>query len=329
MSGHELIVLGGSAGGIEALSQIIAALPADLPATVCAVIHVPADGPALLVEVLTRAGQMRVVRGVDGMPIERGCLYVPPPDHHLLVEPGCLRVVRGPKENGFRPSVDALFRTAARADGPQVVGVILTGMLDDGTAGLLAVKRRGGVTLVQNPDDALFPSMPRSALRYVTVDAVLALAEIAPALVRLAAASPEVGATLVSLPAAGATADDAAGDLPPPATSVVALTCPDCGGVMAEAYDGELLRFHCPAGHRYSRESLVEQQSRALDYTLWSAYNALSERVMLAQRLMDDAEALGDTMGRRRFKALATQAQKQRDQISRAFTADQGLEGEG
>jgi two-component system chemotaxis response regulator CheB len=184
------------------------------------------------------------------------------------------------------------------------------------------------VALVQNPDDALSPSMPRSALRYVTVDAVLALAEIGPALVRLVYAPPEAGAAPDGAQALGGV-PNVAGDLPPPEASTVALTCPDCGGVMAESYDGDLLRFHCPVGHSYSRESLVEQQSRALDYTLWSAYNALSERVMLAQRLMDDAELLGDKAGRRRFEALATQAQSQRDQISRAFTAGQGLDAPG
>ena len=327
MLGHELIVLGGSAGGVEALSHIVADLPADLPAAVCAVIHMPADGPALLVEVLARAGRMRTLRASDGMPIERGCFYVPPPDHHLLVELGHLRVVHGPKENGFRPAVDALFRTAARAYGPRVVGVILTGMLDDGTAGLLAIKRRGGVALVQDPYEALFPSMPQSALRYVVVDAVVPLAEIGPALVRLAYTPPGTEAVLASAPSHEP--EVAPQSLPPDlrahVQANVPLTCPECGGVLTESYDGELLRFHCLAGHSYSRESLVEQQSQALDYSLWSAYNALSERVLLAHRLMDDAATLGDKVSRRRFEALANQAQHQRDQISRAFTAGQEL----
>ncbi len=185
MLGHDVIVVGASAGGVEALRGLVGSLPIDLPAAVFLVLHIPAQSPSLLPEILSRSGPLRALHPTNGEVIQHGLIYVAPPDHHLLLEDGFVRVVRGPRENRHRPAIDPLFRSAARAYGSRVVGVILTGSLDDGTAGLLAIKRRGGVAIVQDPDDALYSSMPRSALAHVDVDHVLVLSEIGPVLARL------------------------------------------------------------------------------------------------------------------------------------------------
>jgi two-component system, chemotaxis family, protein-glutamate methylesterase/glutaminase len=183
---NNIIVIGASAGGVEALSTLVRALPAGLPAAVFVVLHIPAQSPSLLPSILSRAGQLPAIQPTDGMAISPGCIYVAPPDHHMLLERGYIRIVRGPRENRHRPAIDPLFRSAARSYGARVTGVILTGTLDDGTAGLLAVKQRGGIAIVQDPKEALYTSMPRSALDHVAVDYCASLGEIATRLVELA-----------------------------------------------------------------------------------------------------------------------------------------------
>src|SRR5215470_14985257 len=177
--------MGASSGGIETLLEIVRDLPADLPAAVFLVLHMRATGEGLLARIFGRAAKMEVTLARDREHIRRGCIYVASPDLHLLVEHGYVRVTRGPKENNYRPAIDALFRTAAFSYGKRVIGVVLSGSLDDGTAGLLAIKQRGGLAVVQDPQDALFPAMPRHALRAVEVDYCLPKSEIGPALVRL------------------------------------------------------------------------------------------------------------------------------------------------
>ena len=185
--GHDIIVVGASAGGVEALGELVSLLPADLPAAVFIVLHIPAYGTSVLPGILSRRGPLPAVHPADGEAIRQGRIYVAPPDHHLLLEKdGTVRLTRGPHENGHRPAVDTLFRSAARAYGPRVIGVVLTGTLDDGTAGLQVVKRRGGLAVVQDPEEALFASMPRAAIEAVAVDHVAALAEIGSTLARLA-----------------------------------------------------------------------------------------------------------------------------------------------
>jgi len=173
MLGHDIIVVGASAGGVDALTQLVRGLPADLPAAVFVVVHVPAHGPSVLPRILSRSGPLPATHPQDGQAIRTGRIYVAPPDYHLLVKNGYVRLTRGPRENKHRPSVDSLFRTAARTYGPRVVGVVLSGVLDDGTAGLAAIKLAGGIAAVQHPDDALYPGMPQSALNNVAVDHAL------------------------------------------------------------------------------------------------------------------------------------------------------------
>src|SRR3954470_2925577 len=186
MPSHDIIVIGASAGGVETLKALVRGLPAELPAAVFVVLHVAPGGPGYLPQILAKAGPLPASFPEDGEAIANGRIYVAPPDHHLLLEPGRVRVVRGPKENRHRPAADPLFRSAAWAYGPRVIGVVLSGTLDDGAAGLWAIKSCGGVAIVQDPEDALFDEMPASALASVDADHVAPLEELPLILAELA-----------------------------------------------------------------------------------------------------------------------------------------------
>jgi two-component system, chemotaxis family, protein-glutamate methylesterase/glutaminase len=276
-------------------------LPTDLPAAVCVVQHVSADSPGLLPALLSRSGPLPAVAGKEGIGLENGMIYVAPPDQHLLVEQGRLRLSRGPKENRHRPSIDALFRSAAVAYGPQVIGVILTGQLDDGTVGLLAVKQCGGIAVVQDPQDALYPSMPQSALQHVAVDYHVPLDELAALLVHMASQPVEEQIPVWIPPllkrevqiAAMETLDLHASGTHFGTASV--YSCPDCGGVLQERQDGSMLRFRCQVGHAFSVKSLLSEQPEVLERALWVALKTLRERAHLAQRLYDQGQASGFT----------------------------------
>src|SRR5690242_8552854 len=175
MPPRHLIVIGASAGGVEALTKLVRDLPRDIPAAIFVTVHFPPTGSSALARILTRWGKLGSEHAIDGQEICEGQIYIAPPDHHLLVFRDRMRLYRGPRENGNRPAVDPMFRSAALAYGPTVIGVILSGNLDDGTSGLLAIKRRGGIAVVQDPDDAMFPSMPQSAIDHVAVDHVVKL----------------------------------------------------------------------------------------------------------------------------------------------------------
>lgn len=175
---HDIIAIGTSAGGVEALKTLVSGFPPDLAASIFVVLHVSPSYPSVLPDILTRFGPLPAVHARNGDAILPGRIYVAPPDHHLTMEPGFIRTVRGPRENGHRPAVDPLFRAAARTYGPRAVGVVLTGALDCGTAGLMSIKAHGGVAIVQDPNEALSPEMPQNAIKHVRVDHVLPLAKI-------------------------------------------------------------------------------------------------------------------------------------------------------
>lgn len=294
MSTHDIVTVGASAGGVEALMTLACGLPADLPAAVFVVLHVPAEGASLLPEILSRAGPLPAVHPHDGQQIVPGRIYVAPPDLHLVVERNRVRLLHGPRENRCRPSVDVLFRSAALAYGRRVVAVVLSGTLDDGTAGLAVVKARGGVAIVQNPATALFPGMPESAIEHVAVDAVLPAAEIPPLITELA----HTPLTVAAAPPETAEMDEAAellnldpiamsADMRPGQPSVYG--CPECGGTLWEVEEGTLVRFRCRIGHTFSPDSLLAAQSDALEDALWAALRGLEEKVSLTRRLFERA----------------------------------------
>jgi two-component system chemotaxis response regulator CheB len=291
MPGHDIIVLGASAGGVEALSRVVADLPGDLPASVFIVLHIPPMASALP-QILGRRSKLPVAHAIDGEPIEPGRVYVAPPDRHLLLQSGQVRVVPGPKENGHRPAVDPLFRTAALAYGSRVVAVILSGSLDDGTAGLRAVKSRGGMAVVQDPEEALYRGMPMHAVEGDHPDLILPLAEIGKALADLAESSPDRQEQ-----GGDAMPDELEAELEwthpdlesretnPPLGRPSGFTCPECHGALWELHDGELVRFRCRVGHGFSSGSLVAVQSDDVEAALWTAFRALEERAALCRKL--------------------------------------------
>ncbi len=315
--GHDIIAIGASAGGVEALTTLVRDLPPDLPAAVFVVLHLPPDATSFLPRILGRVGPLPAAHPTDGEPIVPGRIYVAPPDFHLLVRRGAIRVVRGPRENRHRPAVDPLFRSAAVTYGPRAVGVVLSGALDDGTAGLQAIKRRGGVAIVQDPEEALFPSMPASALQFAAVDHCLPLARIAPTLAAIAREpAGEEGAHPVpkdlEIEVRMAEQNPATMATTPPPGELSALTCPECRGPLWEAHDNGLLRFRCRVGHAFSAESMLAEQSEALEEALWTAVNTLEESALMAARLAQEAR------GRRHDRVAARFDERTREMQRRA-----------
>ena len=292
---RDLVVVGASAGGVEALRGLVAALPPDFPAAVLIVLHSAPSGPSLLPGILGRAGPLMAVEGQDKMPLQTGRIYVAPPDRHLIVSPGHVHVTQGPRENLSRPAIDPLFRTAARFYGPRVIGVILTGLLNDGTAGLLDVKRRGGVAVVQEPREALYPSMPLSALRYVEVDERLPLRQIGPRLVELTREEVvEIDVPPATPQLAMESKFASMGNLDQVETmhmigALAPYSCPECHGPLWRMNGEGPLRFRCHVGHAYTAEILELGQGEAMELHLWSLLRTLEERASLLRELSDRA----------------------------------------
>jgi two-component system chemotaxis response regulator CheB len=308
---YDVVVIGASAGGVEALSTLVSELPRNLRAAVFVVLHL-SRARSVLPEILTRAGRLPAVHPADGDPIEHGRIYVGRPDHHLTLEEGRIRVVHGPTENGYRPAVDPLFRSAARVYGPRVIGIILTGALDDGTAGLAAVKEAGGIAIVQDPDEAFASSMPRSARAFVPVDHVLPLREIATLIVSLtneqtdlpvAVEGPHVKAMEPDLGPPNIAVQEA--DRP---GKVSVFTCPECHGTLWEADERGIVRFRCRVGHVYSPESMLAAQTDSVDRALWIALRSLEERAALTHRLSERASSRQHTWVAKAFQQRALAA---------------------
>jgi two-component system, chemotaxis family, protein-glutamate methylesterase/glutaminase len=301
-----LIVVGASAGGVEALTELVAELPAGLRAAVAVVLHVAPSGSSVLPAILNRAGQLSVRSARDGDAIEAGCVYVAPPDCHLVVEDGRLALLHGPRENGHRPAIDPLFATAAEAYGPRTIGVVLTGTLDDGSSGLAAIKLRGGVAVVQDPEDAMFSGMPASAIARVAVDHVVPLSALAATLVRLVEGGPPVTDPPRDPPPQSDTPGpelDAAPAMP--AGAAAGLGCPECGGALWYVDDGASQRFRCRIGHAYSEQSLLQEQGRSLEIALWTALRALQERAGLMRRMARRARDADNPKSADRFDEQA------------------------
>ena len=315
MNHPDIIVIGASAGGVEVMSTIMAGLPRDLRAAVLVVLHI-ARGRSVLPEILTRVGRLPATHPQDGERLQYGHVYVAPPDHHLTVEGEVMRITHGPTENGVRPAIDPLFRSAARAFGPRVIGVIGSGALDDGTAGLAAVKQAGGIAVVQDPEEASTPSMPRSALLATRADHILPVLEIAPllsALVRertTGADSHLLGEHVQAMEADRAAVPIAVNESDRPGR-LAPLSCPECHGSLWEHDVDGVLRFRCRIGHIYSAESMLAMQTDAVDRALWAALRALEERAALTRKLADRARERDQRGVAVAFDHRATTAEQQ------------------
>ncbi len=299
MANRDVIVMAASAGGIEALQAVLAGVPADLAASVLVVLHIPPAGGQVLPRILDRAGPLHAATAVDGEPLQHGRVYIAPGDHHLVLGADHVHVVRGPRENGSRPAADPLFRSAARYHRRRVIGVVLSGALSDGTAGLSAIRHSGGVAVIQDPDDALYAGMPTSALEYVGADHLLPAGRIGALLAQLAAedlgddgdgahahAPTQTTHREVAFMEGESEAID--GDQRPGRPSQ--WPCPDCSGVLWQIEDGPLLRFRCRVGHAWSAENLLDVQRDEVETALWMALRALEDRAALLRVLAERAD---------------------------------------
>lgn len=291
MESRNIIVIGASAGGFEAMKKLVRGLPPDLQASLFIVWHISPDVRGILPQVLNREAAIPVAHAIEGEKIEPNRIYVAPPDRHLLIENSRVRVTKGPKENRFRPAVDPLFRSAAYSYGSRVIGVVLSGALDDGTSGLWTIKYHGGLAIVQDPNDAEVPSMPENALREVDVDYSVPISEMADLLVGLTkeqtetaeAVMEENGQTQTEIRIA---AENSAfesgimkfGELSP-------FTCPECHGVLFRLRDGMRPRFRCHTGHAFSSDSLLTSVTEKIEDSLWSAIRGIEESMMLLNHL--------------------------------------------
>jgi two-component system, chemotaxis family, protein-glutamate methylesterase/glutaminase len=294
MEARNIIVIGASAGGFEALQRLVSGLPKDLPASLFIVWHMAPDVRGVLPQVLNRAGTLYAAHPYDHEHIVPNRIYVAPPDRHLLVERGRVHVTRGPKENRFRPAIDPLFRSAAYAYGPRVIGVILSGALDDGTSGLWTVKHRGGLAIVQDPNEAEVPSMPENALREVAVDYCVPVAQMAALLTRLS--KEEVrGAVEINMAddeqakiEIGIAAEDSAFEAG--VTKFGALspyTCPECHGVLSQLQDGHRFSFRYHTGHAFSADTLLACVTETIEDSLYSTIRGIEESIMLLNHIGD------------------------------------------
>jgi two-component system chemotaxis response regulator CheB len=317
---RDLVVIGASAGGVEALKTVVSALPADLPATVLVALHVPATARSYLPDILRRRARMPVVEAQDDLPLTPGQIVAARPDAHLVVVGNHLVLGRGARENGARPAHDVMLRSAAVARGPRVVGAVLTGLLDDGAAGLATVARYGGACVVQNPADAEFPSMPLAALRAVPAAVVVPLAGLADKVAQMVnepwAAGEDVPAEQHDLDRAEVRSalggpPELAGQDRPGEPSPYA--CPDCHGVLNDLPDERVTRFRCRTGHAWTAESLVAQQDVDVEAALWTAMRVLEERAEMSEKLAQSAVDAKREWSQEHFHRRASEARESAD----------------
>ena len=328
---HPIVVIGASAGGVSALTTLVAGIPSDFAAAVYIVLHIPAQAPSRLHEILARHARLPVTAARDEDPIRAGHIVVAVADRHLMVDGEMIRVTRGPKESRVRPAIDVLFRSAAASFGPQVIGVVLSGTLDDGTAGLWAIKDRGGVALVQDPKTAEFPSMPESASRYVEVDAMLPIEELPSELVRRVRNMPAKEVTgpvpdrmkvenLIAREGNGLQA----GSLELGDKSK--YTCPECHGALVEIKEGKVVRFRCHTGHAFSIKSLLADVNDAIDSSLWDTLRAVEERILLLRQIEEMAR-LDGALTEADHSARHAEAAEERVELLRSMLMDGKIAG--
>jgi two-component system chemotaxis response regulator CheB len=329
---QRIIVIGASSGGFDAMRRIVAALPADFDIPIFIVWHMSPDVSGILPQVLNRQKKITAAHAQDGEPIKPNRIYVAPPDHHLLVMQGVVRVTHGPKENLFRPAIDPLFRSAAFSYGNRVIGVILSGGLDDGTAGLGTVKNYGGVAIVQDPTDAEMPSMPESALREVKVDYCLPVSDIADVLVRLSKMQVKKAdivrdeQTRKEIDIAGEARPMAHGELE--FTELTPYTCPECHGVLSRLYNDKSVRYRCHTGHAYSTETLMNAISEKIENSLYSAIRAFDEIVILMNHIGDHHAELNNPGLAAVYFQKAKEADKRSQLVWKALRSSEQLSKE-
>lgn len=321
---RDIVVVGASAGGVEALATLAGSLPGDFPAAVFAVLHLPEGGRSFLANILSRAGELPSRTAEDGGPVTPGTITVAPADRHLVLESDRTRLVRGPKVNGYRPAVDVLFHSAARSYDGRVIGIVLSGTQTDGTLGLRAIKRRGGAAIVQA--DALYRGMPTSATRNVAVDAVVPLDEIPQTLTMMVGAGKEVAvAGEGKIDESPLEAGFDIGQLEEAPGDPTVFRCPECGGALWELEDSGLHAYVCHVGHSFSADSLLALQHDGVERALWSAVRLLEERAALNERLAERVGTQGLEKSKARFERNARTANDEADVIRDILQKSDGV----
>ncbi|GAB3765816.1 chemotaxis protein CheB [Spirosoma pomorum] len=317
MAKRDIVVIGSSAGGIYALKELMSLLPKSFDASIFIVQHVSSYSPSYLPDILSHVGTLKATHPMDGELIQPGRIYIAPPDHHLLIEYNRVMVKKGPKENRFRPSIDALFRSAAYTYGPRVIGVVLTGMLNDGTSGMWSVKRLGGTTIIQAPEDAMYTSMPSSVLEYVEVDHIVPIAKMGALLTELITETiPEKQSLLydeeerivaeINIAAESSAFEQGIlglGELTP-------LTCPECNGALISIKEGKLIRYRCHTGHAFTASSLLAETTKSIEESFWKAAKSLEETVILLEQSGKQFAEGGNTEAAEQFYEKAQQARE-------------------
>ncbi|MFI7589157.1 chemotaxis protein CheB [Spongisporangium articulatum] len=311
MAQRDTIVIGASAGGVEALRSLLGGLPGDLPAAVLVVMHTPPSAINALASILRRSTSLVVRPAETDLRLERGTVVVARPDHHLLLVDDHVILTRGPRENGHRPAVDVLFRSAARAVGPRAIGVVLSGALDDGAAGLVALRSRGGLGVVQAPDDALHAGMPRSAIAAADPEHVVPVTEMAEVIARevgVEVPDPAPTTPLMETELAMAELEPHALNDPERPGTPAGLSCPDCHGTLFEIAENGYLRYRCRVGHAWSQQSLLAENDAALEGALWMALRSLEEKAALALSMAGRARDRDQPMTAARFEEQAAES---------------------
>ncbi len=313
MAHRDVVVIGASAGGIAALEDLFSRIPAKAPFSFFVVVHTSASSPGVLPALLSRAGPLPASFAQDREVPRRGHIYVARPDFHLLFLRQRMRVAHGPKENGFRPAADPLFRTAARNFGARAIGIVLSGGLDDGTDGLRTIKEHNGIAIAQHPEEAVFPSMPASAIRNVNVDHIARIAEIPAILEHYAAEVLPKEVTMPPDPARIDVTDHGDHGLQNKSMNgtPASLTCPECGGALWETVNGTQLRYQCHVGHIYTGDGLVSEMDRDLEQSLWAAVRVMEEAAALRRRMAGVAKDA-------RWNTLAPRYARQAAEIERS-----------
>ena len=310
---HDIVVIGASAGGVSALQKLFSQFPSDLQASIFVVLHTSPESTGLFADILDKAGPLTTKAAADGEPVLPGRVYVAPPDFHMLVKPGHVRLYRGPRENRHRPAIDPLFRSAAVAYRAQTVGVVLTGYLDDGTSGLLAIKRCGGLAIVQDPDDADYPDMPTNALTEVEVDYRLPISKMGEvihhiveqpaAYIETVPKDIEKEVEIAERVMSDINREEKLGDLAP-------ISCPDCSGPLWQIGTDRVKRYRCHVGHGFTARALMASQDTALERALWAAMRTMEERGNMALIMAKSEEEQG--------RIKLAQVYRERSQTSKA-----------
>ena len=332
---NRIITIGASAGGVQSLTALVASLPTDLDAAVFVVLHIPPNLISTLPQILSQQGPMPAVHPVDGEPIKAGVIYVAPPDHHLMVEADRVLVKRGPKENRNRPSIDALFRSAAYSFGAKAIGIVLSGALDDGTSGLWSIKRLGGISIVQDPAESSFDSMPSSALNQVEVDYCLSAHDMGALLSRLTKEpireephTAEQDRIKMKLEVSVALDGDAFRKGVMEIGQLTPFTCPECQGVLVKLTEGKLIRYRCHTGHAYSASALLSGVMGKIDESYWSVMRSLEEAAMLLEQIGNSLAAEGQDKAAKIFLDRAETAVTQSRHLRNAVLATERFSGD-